>query len=70
MRTGRIGRTIGRAAVVALLGVGVSVAGGHAAYADFSWDGVPAGGGQTGSSSVTVDHPTDSVSTANDFSWD
>lgn len=46
MRTGRIARILGQAALVGLLGlgvsVGVSVAGGQVALADgFEWDSVP-----------------------------
>lgn len=73
MRAGRIARITGRVAVISLLGLGVSVAGGQAAFADeFVWDSAPAG--SDGSSAVSDEFVWDSAGvgaiSADEFVWD
>jgi len=68
MRAGTTRRVVGRAVVVALLGLGGALVASQAASAsDFSWDDFSWDSAPTSTVSVSGDQ---AIATASDFSWD
>jgi hypothetical protein len=79
MRAGRHRRTIGRAIAIALVGLGVTVAGIQAANADWTWDSPSVDSPSVDSPSPASDAAPDgtwgtvvekAASTASDWTWD
>lgn len=76
MRAGRHRRTIGRAIAIALVGLGVTVAGIQAANADWEWDSTPvdstapATGAVPGTNGAWGTVIEKAALTASDWEWD